>query len=227
MGARLMIDKVVTTLAAAVDGIVDGATVLVSGFGEVGAPLELLDALCDQGATSLTIVANNAGVGERGIGALLRDGRVRRVVCSYPRSTGSVWFERRYAADEVELTLVPQGTLTERIRAGGAGIGGFFTPTGVGSWLTEGREVRVLGGVPHVLEEPIRGDVALVKAHVGDRWGNLVYRASARNYGPTVATAAELTIAQVSKVVELGALDPELIATPGIYVDRVVEVPGD
>ena len=219
-----MIDKQVPDLAAAVAGVPDGAIVLVSGFGEVGIANDLIEALVEQGASDLTVVANNAGAGDSGVAALLRAGRVRRVICSYPRSRGSTWFEYRYGRHEVELEVVPQGVLSERIRAAGAGIGAFYSPTGVGTVLGEGKETRVLDGRPHVLEYPLRGDVALIKGSLGDRWGNLTYHATARNYAPTMAMAAALTIAQVDRVVELGAIDPEIVFTPGIYVDRLVAV---
>jgi 3-oxoadipate CoA-transferase alpha subunit len=219
-----MIDKQVPGLAEAVADVPDGATVLVSGFGEVGVPNDLIDALVEQGAADLTVVANNAGAGDRGVAALLRAGRVRRVICSYPRSRGSTWFEYRYGRNEVELEVVPQGVLSERIRAAGAGIGAFYSPTGVGTVLGEGKETRVLEGRTQVLEYPLRGDVALIKGRLGDRWGNLTYHATARNYAPTMAMAAALTIAQVDAVVALGTLDPETVVTPGIFVDRVVDV---
>ena len=219
-----MIDKRVMTAGDAVSGINNGSTILVSGFGEVGAPTELLEALIDQGVTDLTLVANNAGVGDRGIGALMREGRVSKIICSYPRSTGSVWFERCYHAGGTELELVPQGTLSERIRAGGAGIGGFFTPTGVGTHLTVGKPTREFNGRLYVLEDPIHADVALLRADRADRWGNLTYRAAARNFAPTMATAADLTIAQVSRMVDLGELSAEEVITPGIYVDRILEI---
>jgi len=219
-----MINKQVAGLAEAVADVPDGATVLVSGFGEVGVPADLIDALVEQGAGDLTVVANNAGAGDRGVAALLRAGRVRRVICSYPRSRGSTWFEYRYGRQEVELEVVPQGVLSERIRAAGAGIGAFYSPTSVGTVLGEGKETRLLDGRTQVLEYPLRGDVALIKGRQGDRWGNLTYHATARNYAPTMAMAAGLTIAQVDAIVELGALDPETIVTPGIFVDRVVEV---
>ncbi len=219
-----MIDKRVATVADAVAGIDDGATVLVGGFGASGVPVELVHALLDRGATDLTVVTNNAGSGETDVAALLRERRVRRIVCSYPRSAGSVWFEERWRAGEVELELVPQGTLSERMRAAAAGLGGFFTPTGADTRLAEGKEVRVIGGRRHVFEEPLPGDVALVKAARADRWGNLVYRTAARNLGPTMAAAAALTVVQVDEFVELGALDPEAVVTPGIFVDRVVRV---
>jgi 3-oxoadipate CoA-transferase, alpha subunit len=220
-----VIDKRVADLAAAVEGIEDGATVLVGGFGESGVPVELCHALLERGCRDLTIVTNNAGSGDTDVAALIRERRVRRIICSYPRSRGSVWFEERWRAGEIELELVPQGTLSERIRAAGAGIGGFFTPTGADTLLAEGKEVRVIDGRRHVFEEPLRGDVALVKARRADRWGNLVYSSAARNYGPTMATAATLTVVQVTEFVELGELDPEAVVTPGIFVDRVVEVP--
>lgn len=218
-----MIDKRVATALEAVAGVHDGATVLVGGFGESGVPTVLLEALVQQGATDLTIVANNAGTAERGIAALLRAGRVRRMISSYPRSRGSVWFEKRYAEGSIELEVVPQGTLTERIRAAGAGIPAFFTPTAVGTEMAEGKEVREFGGRPYLLEHALPGDVALIRARRADRWGNLTYHSVARNYAPTMAAAAALTIAETEEpVAELGGLGPEEIITPGIYVDRVV-----
>ena len=219
-----MIDKEVASLSDAVQGICSGDTILVSGFGDAGTPIELLEALLDTDVHDLNIVANNAGTGERGLSLLLREGRVRKIISSYPRSQGSIWFERRYAANEVLLEVVPQGTLSERIRAAGAGIGGFFTPTGVGTELAVGKETRVIADREYLLEMPLFGDVALIKAHHADRWGNLVYRATSRNYGPTMAAAARLTVVQVSEIVPLGALDPEVIVTPGVLVDRVVKV---
>jgi 3-oxoadipate CoA-transferase alpha subunit len=219
-----VIDKRVATVADAVEGIEDGATVLVGGFGASGVPVQLVHALLDRGTTDLTVVTNNAGSGETDVAALLRERRVRKIICSYPRSAGSVWFEERWRAGEVELELVPQGTLSERMRAAAAGLGGFFTPTGADTRLAEGKEVRVIGGRRHVFEEPLPGDVALVKAARADRWGNLVYRTAARNFGPTMAGAAALTVVQVDEFVELGELDPEAIVTPGIFVDRVVRV---
>ncbi len=219
-----MIDKRVATVADAVEGIEDGATVLVGGFGASGVPVDLVHALLDRGTTDLTVVTNNAGSGETDVAALLRERRVRRIVCSYPRSSGSVWFEERWRAGEVELELVPQGTLSERMRAAAAGLGGFFTPTGADTRLAEGKEVRVIDGRRHVFEQPLRGDVALVRAARADRWGNLVYRTAARNFGPTMAAAAALTVVQVDEFVELGELDPEAVVTPGIFVDRVVRV---
>ncbi len=219
-----MIDKRVGSSTEAVAGVASGSTVLVGGFGDAGIPEELLAALLDSGADELTVVTNNAGSGQSGVALLLKEHRVRRIVCSYPRSSGSVWFEERYRAGEVELELVAQGTLSERMRAAGAGLGGFFTPTAAGTPLAAGREVREINGRLHVLEPPLPGDVALVKADRADRWGNLTYHATARNFGPTMATAAALTVVQVREIVELGALDPECVVTPGIFVDRVVEV---
>jgi 3-oxoadipate CoA-transferase alpha subunit len=219
-----MINKSVSRVDEAVEGIEDGATILIGGFGDSGVPFELIDALVRSGASDLTVVSNNAGSGDRGVGALLKDGRVRRMICSYPRSRGSVWFERLYAKDEIELELVPQGTLAERIRAGGAGIAGFYTPTGVGTLLAENKETHEFDGRTYVLERALRGDVALIAGHVADRWGNLVYRRTGRNYGPIMATAADLTIAQVHSIVDVGELDPEVVITPGIFVDRIVAV---
>ena len=211
-------------VADAVAGIPDGATILVGGFGMAGMPITLIDALIDQGATDLTVVSNNAGNGDTGLAALLAKGRVRKVICSFPRQTDSYVFDGLYRAGEVALEVVPQGNLAERIRAAGAGIGAFFCPTGVGTPLAEGKEVRTIDGQDYVLEYPIRGDVALIGAHIADRAGNLVYRKTARNFGPVMATAAALTVAEVSIVVDTGGLDPEAVVTPGIYVDRVIEV---
>ena len=210
--------------ADAVAGIEDGSTVLVGGFGMAGMPVDLVDALIEQGAKDLTVVSNNAGNGDTGLAALLAKGRVRKMVCSFPRQADSWVFDGLYRAGKIELDLVPQGNLAERMRAAGAGIGAFFGPTGVGTPLAEGKEVREIGGRTYVLEYPIKGDVALIGAHVSDRMGNLVYRKTARNFGPVMATAAKLVIAQVSEVVETGRLDPEAIVTPSIYVDRVVAV---
>lgn len=208
----------------AVSAVRDGDTVLVGGFGMAGMPVELIDALIEHGAGDLTIVSNNAGNGDTGLAALLAAGRVRKVVCSFPRQTDSWVFDGLYRAGKIELEVVPQGNLAERMRAAGAGIGAFFSPTGVGTPLAEGKESRVIDGREYVLEYPIRGDVALIRAHVADRMGNLVYRKTARNFGPVMATAAALTIAQVSRVVEVGEIDPEVVVTPAIYVDRLVEV---
>ncbi len=219
-----MIDKTVQTLADAVAGIRDGATVMIGGFGGAGQPAELIDALIEQGARDLVIVNNNAGNGDTGLAGLLKTGRVRKIVCSFPRQADSHVFDGLYRAGKLELELVPQGNLAERIRAAGAGIGAFFTPTGYGTELAKGKETRRIDGRDYVLEHPIRADVALVKALRGDRWGNLVYRKAARNFNPIMATAAAITVAQVSDIVELGVLDPEHIVTPGIHVTRVVRV---
>jgi len=222
----MAINKIMNDFETAVAGVKDGSTILVSGFGGAGMPTELLNALRDQGATDLTIVSNNAGVGREGIGGLLSEGKVKKVICSYPRSGGSVIFEEMWAAGKVELEVVPQGTLSERIRAAGAGIGAFYTPTGVGTQLAEGKEVRKINGRDQVLEYPLKGDVAFVLAKAADRWGNLIYNKSARNFGPVMAPAANLTVVQVHEIVELGALDPEAIVTPSIFVDRVVKMAG-
>ena len=220
-----MIDKTVGTAAAAVADIGDGATVMIGGFGTAGMPSELIDALIDQGARGLTIVNNNAGNGEVGLAALLKAKRVRKIICSFPRQTDSYVFDALYHAGEIELELVPQGNLAERIRAAGSGIGAFFTPTGYGTLLAEGKETREINGRNYVLEYPIEADFALIKAQRADRWGNLVYRKTARNFGPIMAAAAKCTIVQVREVVNLGDLDPEAVVTPGIYVRRVVEIP--
>ncbi|WP_127503774.1 3-oxoacid CoA-transferase subunit A [Actinoplanes solisilvae] len=213
-----------TTALDAVSAVKEGDTVLVGGFGMAGMPVELMDALIEYGAGDLTIVSNNAGNGDTGLAALLAAGRVRKVVCSFPRQADSWVFDGLYRAGKIELEVVPQGNLAERMRAAGAGIGAFFSPTGVGTPLAEGKESRVIDGREYLLEYPIRGDVALIRAHIADSMGNLVYRKTARNFGPVMATAAALTIAQVSKVVEVGAIDPEVVVTPAIYVDRLVEV---
>jgi 3-oxoadipate CoA-transferase alpha subunit len=217
-----MIDKTVSTLADAVAGVPDGATVLIGGFGGAGQPADLIDALIEQGARDLTIVNNNAGNGETGLAALMKAGRVRRIICSFPRQADSHVFDGLYRAGKIELELVPQGNLAERIRAAGAGIGGFFTPTGFGTQLAQGKETRNINGRDYVLEYPIKADFALIKAQRGDRWGNLVYRKAARNFNPIMAMAAACTVAQVDQIVPLGALDPEHIVTPGIFVQRVV-----
>nr|WP_217181044.1 3-oxoacid CoA-transferase subunit A [Streptomyces sp. AC495_CC817] len=219
-----MIDKTVETVEAAVAGIADGATVMIGGFGRAGQPVELIDALIAQGAGDLTIVNNNAGNGDTGLAALLAAGRVRKIICSFPRQSDSWVFDGLYREGRIELELVPQGNLAERIRATGAGIGAFYTPTGVGTLLAEGKETREIDGRTYALEYPIRADFALISALSADRWGNLVYRETARNFGPIMATAAQTTIVQVDETVELGSLDPETVVTPGIYVDRVVTV---
>lgn len=217
-----MINKIFETAAAALTDIRDEATVMIGGFGNAGMPAELIDALIEQGARGLTIVNNNAGNGDTGLAALLKAKRVAKIICSFPRQTDSYVFDALYRAGEIELELVPQGNLAERIRAAGAGIGGFFTPTGYGTRLAEGKEVREIDGRQYVFEKPLHADFALIKAHRADRWGNLVYRKTARNFGPIMATAAKTAVVQVSEVVELGQLDPETIVTPGIFVQRVV-----
>jgi 3-oxoadipate CoA-transferase alpha subunit len=208
----------------AVAGIEDGSVILVGGFGMAGMPVELIDALIRTDVGDLTVVSNNAGNGDTGLAALLAAGRVRKMVCSFPRQSDSWVFDRLYRAGEIELELVPRGNLAERMRAAGAGIGAFFTPTGAGTPLADGKETREINGRTHVLEYPIHGDVALIKAHRADRLGNLIYRKTARNFGPVMATAATTVIAQVGEVVEIGELDPETIVTQGIYVDRLVAV---
>jgi 3-oxoadipate CoA-transferase alpha subunit len=218
-----VIDKTIDTMAQAVAGIHDGATVMIGGFGNAGMPAALIDALIAQGARDLTIVNNNAGNGETGLAALLKAKRVRKIICSFPRQADSQVFDALYRAGEIELELTPQGNLAERIRAAGAGIGGFFSPTGYGTLLAEGTETRTINGKHYVLESPIHADFALIKALHGDRWGNLVYRKTARNFGPIMAMAAKVAIAQVAQIVELGELDPEHIVTPGIFVQRVVQ----
>jgi len=217
-----MINKIFASPQAAVADIHDGATVMIGGFGNAGMPLALINALIDQGARELTVVNNNAGNGDTGLAALLQAKRVRKIICSFPRQVDSHAFDALYRAGQIELELTPQGNLAERIRAAGAGIGGFFTPTAYGTLLAEGKETRVIDGRHYVFETPIHADFALIKAHCGDRWGNLVYRKTARNFGPIMATAAKCTIAQVARVAELGELDPEVVVTPGIFVKRVV-----
>jgi 3-oxoadipate CoA-transferase alpha subunit len=218
-----VINKIIPTLEEAVADIHDGATVMIGGFGNAGMPAALIDALIAQGARDLTIVNNNAGNGDTGLAALLKARQVRKIICSFPRQADSHVFDALYRAGEIELELTPQGNLAERIRAAGAGIGGFFTPTGYGTLLAEGKETRLINGRHYVLESPIHADFALIKALRGDRWGNLVYRKTARNFGPIMAMAAKCAIAQVSDIVELGELDPENIVTPGIFVQRVVK----
>ena len=215
---------IATDADEAVSGIRDGATVMIGGFGTAGQPVELIEALIRQGATGLTVVNNNAGNGDHGLAALIREGRVRKVICSFPRQRDSHHFDARYRAGELELELVPQGNLAERIRAAGAGIGGFYTPTGFGTPLAEGKETRHIEGRDYLLEFPLHADVALVRAHIADAMGNLVYRKTARNFGPIMAAAARTTIVQVSDIVPTGGLDPEAVITPCIYVDRVVRV---
>jgi 3-oxoadipate CoA-transferase, alpha subunit len=219
-----MIDKVVASCEAALADVSDGATILIGGFGTAGLPNELTDALIARGVRELTIVNNNAGNGDRGLAALIGAGRVRKIVCSFPRQADSWHFDRAWRAGTIELELVPQGNLAERIRAAGAGIGGFFTPTGYGTELARGKETRVIDGRGYVFELPIHADFALIKAERGDRWGNLTYRKTARNFGPVMAMAAKVTVATVHELVPLGGLDPEAIVTPGIFVQRVVPI---
>ncbi|MDE2146727.1 MAG: 3-oxoacid CoA-transferase subunit A [Burkholderiales bacterium] len=220
-----MIDKICPDPEAALAGVQDGSTVMIGGFGGAGQPAELIDALIAQGAKGLVIVNNNAGNGDYGLAALLKAGRVRKIVCSFPRQTDSHVFDALYRAGKIELELVPQGNLAERIRAAGAGIGAFFTPTGYGTPLAQGKETREIDGRMYVLEHPIHAEVALIKAERGDRWGNLTYRKTARNFGPIMAAAAKLTVASVHEIVPLGGIDPEVVVTPGLYVQRVVCVP--
>ncbi|MEZ3161592.1 3-oxoacid CoA-transferase subunit A [Microbacterium sp. BWT-B31] len=219
-----MIDKTVPDAAAAVADIPDGSTVMIGGFGRAGQPVELIDALIAHGASDLTIVNNNAGNGDTGLAALLAAGQVRKIICSFPRQSDSWVFDGLYRDGRIELELVPQGNLAERIRAAGAGIGAFFSPTGVGTQLAEGKEAREIDGRQYVLEYPIKADYALVSGLKADRWGNVVYRETARNFGPIMATAATTTIVQVDEIVPLGSLDPEAVVTPGIFVNRVVAV---
>ena len=221
---RRMINKIVTSAQAALADVQDGATVMIGGFGTAGLPNEMIDALLARGSRELTIVNNNAGNGDTGLAALLAAGQVRKIVCSFPRQTDSHHFDALYRAGKVELELVPQGNLAERIRAAGAGIGGFFTPTGFGTELAKGKETREIDGRMYVLEAPIHADFALIKAERGDRWGNLTYRMTARNFGPIMAMAAKVAVATVHEVVELGGLDPEAVVTPGLFVQRVVAV---
>jgi 3-oxoadipate CoA-transferase alpha subunit len=223
--AQPMIDKTVSSPEEAIAGVFDGATVMIGGFGAAGQPAELIDALIAHGAKDLTIVNNNAGNGELGLAALLKARRVRKIVCSFPRQADSQVFDALYRAGEIELELVPQGNLAVRIQAAGAGLGAIFTPTGFGTLLADGKETREIDGKHYVLEYPIKADFALIKALRGDRWGNLVYRKTARNFGPIMAMAASVTIAQVSEIAPLGELDPEAVVTPGIFVKRVVAVP--
>jgi 3-oxoadipate CoA-transferase alpha subunit len=219
-----MINKIADSVAQALSGVKDGDTVLIGGFGTAGIPDELIDGLIAHGARDLTIVNNNAGNAEQGVAALLKAGQVRKIICSFPRQADSYVFDDLYRSGKLELELVPQGNLAERIRAAGAGIGAFFCPTAYGTELAKDKETREINGKHYVLEYPIYGDVALIKADKGDRWGNLTYRMSARNFGPVMATAAKTTVATVHEVLELGALDPEAIVTPGVYVSHVVKI---
>lgn len=219
-----MIDKIAASIDEALQDVPHGATVMIGGFGTAGIPNELIEGLVRQGARDLTIVNNNAGNGDHGLAALLKTGRVRKVICSFPRQVDSHVFDELYRSGKLELELVPQGNLAERIRAAGAGIGAFFCPTAFGTELAKGKETREIGGRQYVLEYPIHAELALIKAEAGDRWGNLVYRMSARNFGPVMATAAKKTVATVHRIVELGELDPEAIVTPGIFVNKIVKI---
>lgn len=224
-----MINKIAASIAEALSGVQDGATVLIGGFGTAGIPNELIDGLIEQGAKDLTVVNNNAGNADAGLAALLKTGRVRKIICSFPRQADSWVFDELYRAGKIELELVPQGNLAERLRAAGAGVGAFFTPTGFGTELARNadgspKETRHINGKDYVLEYPIHGDVALIKAETGDRWGNLLYRKAARNFGPVMATAAKFTVATVHNIVELGQIDPENIVTPGIFVSKIVQI---
>jgi 3-oxoadipate CoA-transferase alpha subunit len=219
-----MIDKIVQSIADALAGVRDGATVLMGGFGAVGQPDDLIEGLIEQGAKDLTVVSNNAGAGKVGLAKLLEAGRVRKIICSFPRVAGSTVFEDLYRAGKLELEIVPQGTLAERLRAAGAGIAAFYTPTAAGTKLAQGKDVRNFNGRPHVMELALRGDVALVEAWEGDRWGNLTYRESGRNFNPVMAMAADLTVAQVHHIRALGEIVPDNVHTPGIFVNRVVRV---
>ena len=219
-----MIDKIAASVAEALTGVEDGSTVLIGGFGTAGIPNELIDGLIAQGAKDLTVVNNNAGNGDTGLAALLKTGRVRKIVCSFPRQADSHVFDGLYRSGKIELELVPQGNLAERIRAAGAGIGAFFTPTGFGTDLAKGKETREINGRQYVLEHPIYGDVALIKAERGDRWGNLMFRKAARNFGPVMAMGARRTIATVHEIAELGELEPEAVVTPGIFVSKIVKI---
>lgn len=222
-----MSPRIAASAADAVSGVRDGATVLIGGFGNAGQPMELIDALLDCGAADLTVVNNNAGQADAGLALLIKERRVRKIICSFPRQSDSWHFDAAYKAGEIELELVPQGNLAERIRAAGAGIGGFFTPTGYGTMLAEGKETRMIDGRGYVLESPISADFALIKADRADEFGNLVYRKTARNFGPIMATAAKHAIVQVSEIVPVGGIDPETVVTPGIYVDTLVTITGE
>ena len=222
-----MLDKIKASLEEAVAPVQDGASIMISGFGEAGIPLELMSAVLDKGVKELTIISNNAGTFEIGIAGLIKARRVRKIVCSHPRPINSETFAAAYRAGQVELECMPQGTLAERLRAAGAGLGPFFTPTGYGTLVAEGKEQRVIDGKGYILEQPLHGDFAFVRAHLGDRWGNLTYRWAARNFGPVMCMAARHSIAQVNRVVPLGELHPENVMTPGIFVKAVVAIGGE
>jgi 3-oxoadipate CoA-transferase alpha subunit len=219
-----MINKIVKSASEAVSGIFDGATIMISGFGEAGSPIELIHALIDHGARDLTVISNNTGNGHIGLAALIENKQVRKMICSFPRTANSVVFPELYRKGEIDLELVPQGTLAERIRAGGAGIPAFFTPTSVNTPLAEGKEMRIFDGKPYVMEFGIKADFALVKCRIADRYGNLLFNKTARNFGPVMCMAASHAIVQASQVVETGEIDPEIVVTPGIFVKKVVEI---
>ena len=219
---RKMINKIVQNIQGAISGINDGSTILCSGFGNAGAPIDLLEALTETDTIDLTIVSNNAGEGSYGLAALMKSGKIKKIICSYPISTGSIIFQDLYNSGKIKLEVVPQGTLSERMRAAGAGIGAFFTPTSAKTKLGKGKETRVIDGIEHVLEYPLKGDVALIRAKKADRLGNIIYDKSARNFSPIMAMAATTTIVEVEELVEINEIDPELIITPGIFVDRIV-----
>ena len=213
------------TAIKAVTGIKDGSIIMISGFGDAGNPTELIHALIEQGAKNLTIVSNNAGTGYLGLAKLLKAGRVKKIICSFPRSAKSVIFQDLHSRDKIDLEIVPQGTLAERIRAGGAGIGGFFTPTAAGTKLSQGKEARLINGREYVFEHPIHADISLIKAHQSDEWGNLLYNKAARNFAPAMCMAAKITIVQVRKITPLGSINPEHVTTPSLFVDRIVQIP--
>jgi 3-oxoadipate CoA-transferase alpha subunit len=219
-----MINKVAKTAAEAVADIFDGATIMISGFGEAGSPIELIHALIDHGAKDLTVVSNNTGNGHIGLAALIENKQVKKMICSFPRTANSIVFPELYRQGEIELELVPQGTLAERIRAGGAGVPAFFTPTSVNTPLAEGKETRIFDGKPYVMEYGIKADFALVKCKTADRYGNLLFNKTARNFGPVMCMAAKSAIVQASEIVEIGSIDPEIVVTPGIFVKKVVEI---
>lgn len=220
----MMINKIVNTMSEAVANVVDGCTVYIGGFGDSGIPNNLISAVIEKGVRGLTIITNNAGSGDLGVASLLKERRVRKIVTSFPRSRGSIWFEELYKSGEIELDLIPQGNLSERIRAAAAGIGAFYTPIGAGTFFGKNKEERMINGRLHMLEFPLFGDVALISAKAADRWGNLIYNTTARNFAPTMAMAGAVTIAEVKNIVELGELNPEVIVTPGIFVDKVIRV---
>lgn len=222
-----MLNKLVNSISDALEGVKDGVSIMISGFGDAGSPFELMHAILDTGARDLTVISNNAGTHERGIALLMMENRVRKVVCSFPRSSGAHVMDEKYKRGEVELDLVPQGTLVEKIRCGGSGIAAFYTKTALGTPLGEGKEVKIINGEAYIMEEAIKADFALIKGMSGDRWGNIVYDKTSRNFGPLMAMAAETTVVQVEKIVELGEINPEHVITPGIFVDRVIQLKGE